>query len=654
METSDEGAGARYSGVLCIPFTRPDADEERNARLSELESWLISAAKKAEVDLAPIRGTYNSSREVIAQIYDSIEKADIVIGVVHEVNPNVFYECGFAVGRRKPVLYVAHDQDTIPFDITGVERATYSETNPESEEELAAAIRACLGSAEERAQLAGPLKEAVHHLEQHSTQAHPLFSLSLQYVLSEVGNWLTSITNQSFEVEGAASILDAGTHILKNLGSHGFATQYYSGQASWQAFASKGSRDDYFVATREAVQRDRSIVRVYVLDDVSQLDDAAFRDTVMADMSAGVDARYLLESELPHARARDFGIWDGELRADIEYFAGAGTAPSLQRCMYRCDRASLKEADRWRENILRSAKPCPDLPSERQLLEKSAFGVSAGWEDHCRKVTGRKVDCANYHLPWQRLRLCGMVSTPGWHAGFYSAAVTRWAQDLSGRDQAADPIRLLITGLADYGMLYRLVQSLPPEIRSSCEIHVLDICQTPLESCLWLSFELERQMQPRLKMNVNLHHEDILANECPPGAFDLIVSDAFLTRFSDNEEKLDVMREWLRLARPGGRILTTARVRSGVDDISDVHREDFVAKAVSRAHALGLDPEEIAEAATAYAEYITSFPFPSTAAVREFLTSFADLAEFNDPTPTLITEQEMVPAHYARIEMRRR
>jgi SAM-dependent methyltransferase len=643
----------RYSGVLCVPFIRPDASRDRNAFLGKLEEWLISAALDADVDLAPIRGSYNSSREVIAQIYDSIETADIVVGVVHEVNPNVFYECGFAVGRGKPVLYVAHEKDTIPFDIAGVERATYSEIGLDSRRDLTAAITACLESAQDRALLAEPLKEAVQHFENHPVGAHRLFSLSLQYVLSEVRNWLTSMTGQSFEVEGAASILDAGTHILTNLATHGFATQYFSGQASWQEFASKGTRDDYFVATRAAVERGRNIVRVYVLDELSQLEDAAFRETVMADMSAGVDARFILVADLPHERARDFGLWDGELRADIEYFGGEESAPSLQRCVYRCDRASLLAAERWREHIVRYAKPCPDLPSERELLNQSAFEIPESWPKHCKETSGRKEDCSDYHLPWQRLRLCGMVSTPSWHAGFYMQAVSRWADALQQRGLTGDPVRLLITGLADYGMLYWLVQSLPPEVRSISEIHVLDICRTPLESCLWLSHELERRMEPALKMNFVPHHEDLLANTLQDTTFDLIVSDAFLTRFSAEETKSEVMDEWLRLLRKDGRILTTARVRSGVDDIEIGDRAEFIAKAFRRAQKLHLDEREIGDVAKAYAEYITSYPFQSAAAIREFLDRFSDRANFDYPVPTLIAEQEMVAAHYARIEMRR-
>ncbi len=645
---------ARYAGVLCIPFPNLAANDERNNYVSELEEWLIRGASKVGVELAVVRGQYDSEIQVIHRIYESIEAADIVIGVVHEVNPNVFYECGFAIGRDKPVLYVAHQEDVIPFDISAVERFTYSEMSREKEDELAAAIQACLESAQKRARLADPIARAVRHLERNSFGGHRLFSLSLRYVLSETGDWLTSMNNQSFEVKGAAGILDAGTHILENLGKQGFATQYFSGQASWQAFASKGVQDDYFLATRKAVERGRKVVRVYVLDDASQIDATAFRTTAMADASAGVDARYILADELPHERARDFGLWDDELRADIDYFSGGDAQPSLQHCLYRCDPASLTEAERWRDHILRRAQPCPDLPSERDLLELSAFSPSDRSRTHCETTSGRKDNCADYHLPWQRLRLCGMVSTPGWHSGFYTGAVAKWAEALRGQGRPDGPVRLLITGLADYGMLYWLVQSLPPDLRTISELHVLDICRTPLDSCVWLGDELQRRMSPALKMNIELHHEDVLGCDLPTASFDLIVSDAFLTRFDGHDEKVAVTEEWLRLARPGGRILTTARVRAGVDDIEDSHREAFVAKAVQQAERLDLDRGKTETAARAYAGYISSHPFPTAGAVRDFLNTFSDVANFEDPTPSLIADQEMVPAHYARLEIRRR
>lgn len=644
----------RHSGVLCIPFPKPDASEARNLQLRQLRDWLIEAAAAADVDLAPVKGSYDSNSEVVAQVYNSIRTADLVVGAVHEANPNVFYECGFAVGWGKPVLYVAHEGDPIPFDIAGVERFSYSVMNPEAQKQLTEAIRACLGSADKRGNLTQPLKDAVQHFMAFPMNSSPLFSLSLQHALSEIGEWLVSTTQSSFEVIGAASVLDAGTHILNNLKSHGFVTQYYSGQASWQKLASKGVRDYYFQATRAAVREGRRVTRVYVVDDESQVDDQEFRQTVMEDVHAGVDVRYLHVGELPGEDARDFGFWDDELVAVIEYTDDSGKShpPRLHRCTYRCDPASIRRAELWREHIERNAKPSPYLPNEIRLLGDSALELAAECEAHCREVQGRKGDCSDYHLPWQKLRLCGIVSTPGWHSGFYTDAVKRWAEGLNAREERDAAAQVLITGLADYGMLYWLVQALPPAVRSSCEIHVLDICRTPLESCHWLRLKLER-ISPALKVNFVPHHEDLLDSRRPAEGYDLVLSDAFLTRFMDPDTKAAVMGEWLRILRPRGRIVTTARIRSGLGDIEEAHRVAFVSRAVSAAHERGLDPDPIAEAAQAYADYISSYPFPSLEALREFLVQFGEQINYPDPLSTLIAEQEMVPAHYAHLEIER-
>jgi nucleoside 2-deoxyribosyltransferase/SAM-dependent methyltransferase len=639
-------------GVLCIPFVDTSQPEKRNDHLRQLERWVVDAASAAEVKLAPIKGEYDSRSEVIAQIHRSIRDADIVVGVVHEVNPNVLYECGFAVGGGKPVLYVARDTDTIPFDIAGVERFVYTELSADRQADLTAAIRSCIDSSRARAQLTDPLTRAVQHFATHPVNNPRLFTLSLSNALSDVGDWITSITQSSFEVLGAASVLDAGTHILTNLSDAGFATQYYPGQASWQDLTSQGVREDYFLATREAVRRGRSVTRVYVVDDLSQIDDLAFRDTVMEDIAAGVNAQYVLASELPDERAIDFGIWDDELLAEIKYSSRDTPSPRLHSCTYRCDRASLRQAERWQNLIVRHAKPCPDLPSELRLLRDSAFALDDVGVKHCKEVHGDKVDCTDYHVPWQKLRLCGMVSTPSWHAGFYQDAVERWAAELPEHADGEVAYRVLAAGLADYGMLYWLIQSVPPSIRPACEFHVLDICRTPLESCVWLGQALNRLM-PTLKLNVVPHHEDIFDRRRPDSTYDLLVSDAFLTRFESPADKAAVMEEWLRVVRPGGRIVTTARIRTGVDDIEEGDREAFVTRAAQRAQERDLDANQIRDAAHAYANYITSYPFASAAAVRDFLGDFADRASCDDLGHSSITEQEMVPAHYARIEIER-
>jgi SAM-dependent methyltransferase len=651
-------SGAR-SGVLCMPFPRGNAEQARNDRLLELRSWVSDAAEVVDISVSPIQGVFDTSGDVIDQIYTSIRAADIVIGLVDEDNSNVFYECGFAVGCGKPVLYVANEEATVPFDIAGVERFTYTTTSTKSQKELSEAIAACLDAAKERDELVAPLMQAVQYFIDFPTDSPRLFRLSLARHLSDVGNRIMSTGPSHFDVIGAADILDAGTYILSHIEQQGFATQYYSGQASWRDLTSKGVRDDYFEATRAAVGEGREVTRVYVVDEESQIDDSAFRETVMADVRAGVNVKYIELDDLPDDRASDFGIWDNELLALIEYsHQGAGGGPPrLYRCTYRSDRVSLREADRWRTHVERYAKPCPDLPSETDLLAKSVFALDEKGALYCAEEGNRKQNCCDYHLPWQKLRQCGVVSTPGWHSGFYRSAVVDWATAIQEREDFGGTARILITGLADYGMLYWLIQSIPAPFRSSCEIDVLDICRTPLESCHWLRLELERVM-PELELSVVPHHEDLLEHLRPAREFDLILSDAFLTRFTDESTKVAVMEEWVRLLRPGGRLLTTARVRSSVGDIEQGDRYEFVKRAERNAHDRGLDPDVAGEAAIAYAEYITSYPFAGLPEMRAFLRKFDDSLRFvkqsvRDPEIKLIEEQEMVAAHYARLELER-
>jgi hypothetical protein len=56
-------------------------------------------------------------RSILDQIYDQIEKSDIVISEMTGRNPNVFYETGYAHGLEKPVILLTKQTDDIPFDL---------------------------------------------------------------------------------------------------------------------------------------------------------------------------------------------------------------------------------------------------------------------------------------------------------------------------------------------------------------------------------------------------------------------------------------------------------------------------------------------------------------------------------------------------------
>jgi hypothetical protein len=406
---------------------------------------------------------------------------------------------------------------------------------------------------------------------------------------------------------------------------------------------------DYFRATREAVEQGAKVTRVYVVDFPSQVDEQTFRERAWADSSAGIQIRYILRSELPDPRACDFGLWDETLFCEVEYATlGDESPPILQRCRYWGDPSRLKWGREWRSRIEENSRPCPDLPSEHQLLAESApVSLTMGGCEANRHGEEDEEDCTAYHSAWQPLRLANLVSTPRWHADFYAGAFHAWSEQMARKE--AGPFRVLITGLADYGMLYWMAQSITPTVRKRCQFHVLDICNTPLDSARWLRERLHACIPP-LDLDITCLHENVFDNSCEVGSMDLIATDAFLTRF-ESDQKAKLLDEWLRLRAPSGWIITTARIRQGVHDIRTAERQAFNLRA--SAASTGMDAEMrmfVREAAQGYSRYIHSHPFESELALSRFLTDrLGDLEhcyEFR-----AIDEWEMVKANYSCIRI---
>jgi hypothetical protein len=64
--------------------------------------------------------------DLLEKIHVAIEKSELVIAEISERNPNVFYELGYAVGIKKPVLLLAQRAADIPSDLRGRELILYS------------------------------------------------------------------------------------------------------------------------------------------------------------------------------------------------------------------------------------------------------------------------------------------------------------------------------------------------------------------------------------------------------------------------------------------------------------------------------------------------------------------------------------------------
>ena len=63
------------------------------------------------------------------RIHESIKKADVVVSVMTERNPNVFYETGYAHAIYKPTIHIAKKSEEIPFDLKDYNHLFYKEKN---------------------------------------------------------------------------------------------------------------------------------------------------------------------------------------------------------------------------------------------------------------------------------------------------------------------------------------------------------------------------------------------------------------------------------------------------------------------------------------------------------------------------------------------
>ncbi len=232
-------------------------------------------------------------------------------------------------------------------------------------------------------------------------------------------------------------------------------------------------------------------------------------------------------------------------------------------------------------------------------------------------------NCVWYHRVWQYLRLFDMVSSPTWHAPFYQQALRK---ALSAQDRP----RVLITGAADYTTL-AFVLDAAHELGREVEVHVLDKCQTPLLACRWYADQCTAAGQTGALVRthqVDLTNKWALRREPDLRDFDVIVADAFLTRFPP-ERAVQVLHSWRDLLRPGGQVVTTIRlhpqdqwrspeavstVDSGAEDADgylpadpvDVFERRLRQRAGAWRRLLPVEIKDLAGAARTYARSMTS------------------------------------------------
>lgn len=268
-----------------------------------------------------------------------------------------------------------------------------------------------------------------------------------------------------------------------------------------------------------------------------------------------------------------------------------------------------------------------------RYLEKSAT-FSESIARYC--CTGGHLEgekCNWYHGAWQYLRLLDMVSAPVWHREFFENAVESAIEDDSN---------ILISGTADYTMLAVILDGLDAS-SSDAQVDVLDSCPTPIMLCEWYA--------ARHDVDIGTIIQDIRDANINDYEYDLIVSDAFLTRFP-SKEKSEVLNQWQSLLSSSGQVATTIRIEPEVDE--KVGSEaDEVRSFSERAHDNVQDREEFpidaihtTELAKAYAENIVSYPIQSESKGAELFTA-QDFS--NAETETNVVKGEMSETTYCQV-----
>lgn len=213
---------------------------------------------------------------------------------------------------------------------------------------------------------------------------------------------------------------------------------------------------------------------------------------------------------------------------------------------------------------------------------KKCFTDFAAFNSTNNTSTSESSCCDWYHAAWQYLRVLDCVSAPQWHEEFYETAF----KDIIRKNKGN--INILVTGTADYSILHILVPILLKESRQST-IDIIDLCNTPLKICSWYVDncyktglnaqqiinvdEKEKNKFPHSKnlnnkINFNFTNCNVSFYNTEK-KYDIICSDAFLTRF-DKKEVKSITDKWRSLLKQDGRVVTTVRIHdANSSDIKD-------------------------------------------------------------------------------------
>lgn len=283
---------------------------------------------------------------------------------------------------------------------------------------------------------------------------------------------------------------------------------------------------------------------------------------------------------------------------------------------------------------------------EEPLREGAAFTYSIAEDLCCADHARGGETCAWYHGLWPLLRLLDIGTTPGRLADFISGTLSRFAA--TGRYP-----RVLISGAADFGLAAYVIAAYR-SCSADLELTVLDRCETPLAVNRWYG--------ERSGISITTYCSDVLSFDFPQ-PYDLVMTNSFLGYF-DAPGRHSLFAAWRRALRPGGKLITTNRLRPGAGN-SPVR---FTTAQAHAFHALiesavqtpsitaGLDPDTARRWAHAYTANFYSYPIQTREeiagllATHEFDCDLLDEATVAPATATTLISGPTISehSHYVR------
>jgi hypothetical protein len=371
---------------------------------------------------------------------------------------------------------------------------------------------------------------------------------------------------------------------------------------------------------------------------------SALSERIRLDIEAGLQVRIIAAHDLPDPIAElqlgDTLIVDGHLATYRNWVhdltrdeLGLWTVSTSKKHVDQFSRTFL---DVW--TIAMDPRQMPPRLDLEEPLVQSAPILAQVAPVLCRGDHIDSSGCDWYHGTWQFLRLMDLVSTPVWHHQFYAGSLEKAV--------AQGARHILITGTADYSVfayVLEAVRTLPDST-----VTVVDLCQTPLFACQWYAKQCDFD-------RLNLVSDDVLsffAKRQDP--FDIIITDAFLTRFPKSSASA-VAEGWRSVLKPGGRVITTVRVHA--ESESGQTTEEAVAGFRARAQTrwrrwapfIDARAVEIADRAEIYARRMISRPIGTQSEIMELLSNHFSIEEYE----LAGVPGELYPTKYMRVILTR-